>query len=234
MRGEKNETLQIPHCLVLVFTTFLHQTLRGFGVPPPSSRESLPSGWPERQGSPPTPGDEAALDKHRTYQRERVRHTIVISFHRDGPQCPCAMTSSSVMGPGRSWKPGHRPGSSIRTSGWSPDAPPSNGNWSSCPADPRRLLPGREPPPAQYKVPPHQCDSEYFCPPVASSAQMQRRVLRPSRLDDFWFGSLHSFHLVIVVVLLIALADVDHHARGGVGRRVQFILLPWPQLGDSI
>lgn len=63
-------------------------------------------------------------------------------------------------------------------------------------------------------------------PWVASSAQMQRRVLRPSRLDDFWFGSLHSFHLVVLVVVLIALADVDHHARGGVGRRVQFILLP--------
>lgn len=143
---------------------FCTRPLEASGCLLPAVERASPQAGQKDKALPAAPGDEAALDKHRTYQRERVRHTIVISFHPDGPQCPCAMTLSSVMGPGCSWKPGRRPGSSIRTRGRSPDAPPSNGNWSSCPADPRRLLPGREMPPAQYKVPPRQCDSEYFCP----------------------------------------------------------------------
>lgn len=135
------------------------------GVPPPSSRESLPAGWPERQGSPPAPGDEAALDKHRTYQRERVRHTIVNQF--SSRRAPMSLGDDLELsdGPGASLEAGTPArGSSIRTRGRSPDAPPSTGNWRSCPADPRRLRPGREPPPAQYKVPPRQWDSESFCP----------------------------------------------------------------------
>lgn len=65
--------------------------------------------------------------------------------------------------------------------------------------------------------------------PCAGSAQVDGRVLGPPGLDNLGFGSLHSFHLLVLLVLLVALTYMDHHAGGGVGGRVQFILPPWGQ-----
>lgn len=58
------------------------------------------------------------------------------------------------------------------------------------------------------------------------SAEVDGCVLWPPRLDDFWLGSLHSLHLLLLLlILLVALTHVDHHAGGGVCRRVQLVLL---------
>lgn len=68
----------------------------------------------------PHPGVKLPWTNTEPTRKERVRNTIVIGFHLDGPKCPCAMTSSSVMGSGHSWKPGTPPEAQHQNQGAEP------------------------------------------------------------------------------------------------------------------
>lgn len=79
MRGRK-ETLQFPHCMVVVFATFPHQTLRGFTQCLVLPVEIVyPVGWLETEGSP-GPIINLPLAKTEPTRKEQVQNTIVISF----------------------------------------------------------------------------------------------------------------------------------------------------------
>lgn len=130
---------------------------------------------------------------------------------RETPRGPCAMTRT-FPGPHTAVQGG--PGDQA--------GPPLTARAGLCALRPRQPLPGRERPLTVT-------DSSRACPGTPSrSAEVDGRVLRPPGLDDLGFGPLHPFHLVLLLVLLLALAHVHHDAGRGVGGRVQLVLFPWP------
>lgn len=180
----------------------------------------------------PGPTDQPALGENRTYQKRTSTRHYRYWFSQDVPKCPCAITTNSVIGPGHSWVPWTWTEVQHQNKETKP--------WFSSEQHELEFLPpqSRLPPPKLWPATSTVKDSsvsvtESASSPGASSAQVDGCVLGPSRLDDFGFGSLHPFHLLFLI-LLIALTDVDHHAGGGVGCCVQFVLLSWPELGDSI